>query len=52
MGEIKMVESKRMELTSSHKYIKNTFTCGTTLTEYLLNIGRSQKFKSARKITT
>ena len=24
----------------SHKYIKNTSTCGTTLTEHLLNAGR------------
>ena len=23
-----------------HKYIKNTSTCGTTLTEHLLNTGR------------
>lgn len=28
-----------MKLTSSHKYIKNTSTCWTVLTEYLLNAG-------------
>ena len=30
---------KDMELTSSHRYIKNTSTCGTVLTEYPLNTG-------------
>ena len=30
-----------MKLTSSHKYIKNTSTCWTVLTEYLLNAGGS-----------
>lgn len=29
-----------MKLTSSHKYVKNTSTCGTILSEYLLNTGR------------
>ena len=29
-----------MEVTSSHKCIKNTFTCGIILTEYLRNTGR------------
>ena len=39
-----------MELTSSHKYIKNTPTCGTILTEHLLNTGRRpQTSKRARK---
>ena len=34
-----------------HKYIKNTSTCGTTLTEHLLNTGRrpqtSQKARNS-----
>ena len=34
-----MAEEKEMELTSSHKYIKNTTTFGTSLTEYLLDTG-------------
>ena len=39
-----------MELTSSHKYIKNTSTCGTLLTEHLLNAGRRpQTSERARK---
>ena len=39
-----------MELTFSHKYIKNTSTCGMILTEHLLNAGRRPKtFKRARK---
>ena len=33
-----------------HKYIKNTSTCGTTLTEHLLNAGRRrQTSQKARK---
>ena len=32
-----------MELTFSHKYIKNTSTCGMILTEHLLNAGRRPK---------
>lgn len=39
---IKMAE-KNMELTSSHKHIKNTPTCGTILTEHLLNIAEGLK---------
>lgn len=35
--QITMVAEVDMELTSSHKYIKNTSTCGTILTEYPLN---------------
>ena len=32
-----------------HKYIRNTFTCGTTPTEHLLNAGRRpQTSKKAR----
>ena len=39
-----------MKLTASHKYIKNTSTCGTVLTEYLLNAGRRRwTTKRARK---
>ena len=39
-----------MALTFSHKYIKNTSTCGTVLTEHLLNAGRRpQTPKRARK---
>lgn len=34
---IKMSEYQDMEATSSDKYIKNTFTCVTVFTEYLLN---------------
>ena len=33
--EIKMAEEKNVELTSSHKSIKNTSTCGIILTEHL-----------------
>ena len=33
----------------SHKYIKNTFTCGTTPTEHLLNAGRPQTSQKERK---
>ena len=33
----------------THKYIKNTFTCGTTPTEHLLNAGkRPQTSQKAR----
>lgn len=35
-----MAEEKDVEFISSHKYMKNTPTCGTILTEYLLNTGR------------
>ena len=38
-----------MELTFSHRYIKNTTTCGITLIELLLNAGRPQTSKRARK---
>lgn len=39
-----------MELTSSHKYIRNTSTCGIILTKYLLNAGGgSQKTKKKKK---
>ena len=38
--EIKAVEQINVELTTSHKYIKNIPTGGTILIEYLLNIGR------------
>ena len=35
---------------SPHRYIKNTSTCGTTLTEHLLNADRRpQTSKRARK---
>ena len=41
-----------MELTFSHKYLKNTSTCGIILTDYLLNAGRkSHTNKVAGKIT-
>ena len=40
-----------MEFTSSHKYIKNTSTDGTILTEHLLNISRGPwTSKRSRKI--
>jgi len=32
-----------VKLTSSHKYIKNTSTCGMILTECLLNAGRGSQ---------
>ena len=35
-----MAEEKDVEFISSHKYMKNTSTCGTIFTEYLLNAGR------------
>ena len=39
-----------MKLTPSHKYIRNTHTCGTILTEYLPNAGRGpQTSERARK---
>ena len=39
-----------MELTFSHKYIKNTSTCGMILTEHLLNAGRRPRTcKTVRK---
>ena len=44
-----MMTEEDTELTSSHKYIKNTFSPNTVFTEYLLNSGRrSQTPKSAR----
>lgn len=49
-AEIKMAEKKDMELTSSHKYIKNNYTCETILTEYLLNTKKTCTSKIARKI--
>ena len=48
-----MAEQRDMELTSSHKYITNTSTCGTVLTEYLPKAcRRSHTNKAARKVTT
>ena len=44
-----MVEEKVVELTSSHKNIKNTSTCGMIHTEHLLNAGRSQTPEWERK---
>ena len=39
-----------MKLTFAHKYIRNTSTCGTILTEYLMNTGRRpQTAERARK---
>lgn len=35
-----MAEEKDVEFISSHKYMKNTSTCGTIFTEFLLNAGR------------
>ena len=35
-----MAEEKDVEFISSHKYMKNTSTCGTMFTEFLLNAGR------------
>lgn len=47
-GEIKTAEQKDMVLTSSHIYMKNVLTCGTVLTEYLLNVdGRYHTTKTA-----
>lgn len=34
---MKVAEIEDIELTYSHKYITNTFTCETVLIEYLLN---------------
>ena len=45
-----MAEKKDMELTSSHKYTKNNYTCETILTEYLLNTRKTYTSKIARKI--
>ena len=48
-----MAEKEDVKLTSSNKYVTNTSTCGTILTEYLLNVGRiSQTPKFAGKIST
>ena len=49
-AKIKMAEKKDMELTSSHKYTKNNYTCETILTEYLLNTRKTYTSKIARKI--
>lgn len=52
-AKIKMAEKKDMELTSSHKYTKNNYTCETILTEYLLQAcRRSHTNKATRKMTT
>ena len=49
LREIKMVEQKDIEFSSSHKYIKKS-TCGKMLTEHLLDAGRrSPRIKTARK---
>ena len=48
--EMKVVEQKGVELTSSHKYIKNISTCRKILAEYLLKAHRSHTAKIARKI--
>ena len=48
-----MAAAKNVELTSSHKYIKNTSTNGTILTEHLLNTGRRpQTPERTRKSST
>ena len=48
-----MVEQKDMELTTSHKYNKNTCTHGTILIEYLLKTGRRPyTTRAVREITT
>ena len=48
-----MVYKKNVELPSSHKYIKNTSTNGTILTEHLLNTGRRpQTPERTRKSST
>ena len=45
-----MAEQQDVTLPFSHKYIKNTSTCGTILTEYLLNTARTpQTAERARK---
>ena len=44
------VEVQDVELTSCHKYIKNTSMCGTILVKHLLNTGRRpQTSERARK---
>ena len=49
---IKMAEWKDVELTPSHKYIKNTLTNDTVLTEHLLNTSRRpQTPERTRKIS-
>lgn len=48
-----MVEMEDEEFASSHKYIKNIPTNGTTVTEHLLKIsGKPQAPKGTRKIPT
>ena len=48
-----MVELEDEEFASSHKYIKNIPTNGTTVTEHLLKInGKPQTPKGTRKIPT
>ena len=37
-GGVKMAEWENVKFISSHKYIKNTSTNGTSLTEHLLDI--------------
>lgn len=50
LAEIEMVQQKGVGLTSSHKYIKNTYTCATILREYPLNSGiRSHTTETARE---
>lgn len=52
-GGIKMVELEDEEFASSHKYIKNIPTNGTTVTKHLLKIsGKPQAPKGTRKIPT
>jgi len=52
-GGVKMVEMEDEEFASSHKYIKNIPTNGTTVTEHLLKIsGKPQAPKGTRKIPT
>ena len=52
-GGVKMVEKEDMEFTSPQKYIKNTSTNGTILTDHLLNTSRRPwKPKRTRKIPT
>lgn len=52
-GGVKMVEVENEEFASSHKYIKNIPTNGTTVTEHLLKISRKpQAPKGSRKILT
>ena len=50
--KIKKAEQKDLDLTTSHKSIKNTFTCGTVLTEHLLNSGgRAHTTKATLQVT-